>query len=68
MLSEEDTVGSRGVDEPGAAFNPTDKGRAFLKATCTSGHQASFIESFDCGGEGGINGCEGLTRKSEEVG
>ena len=52
---------SRGVDEPGAAFNPTDKQIAFLKATL--GHPDSVIESFDSGGEGGTIGCESLTRK-----
>ena len=34
LLESESAVrSSRGVDEPGAAFNPTDKQRAFLKAT-----------------------------------
>ena len=31
------------------------------------GHQASVVESLNCDGEGGNNGCEGLTRKGDKV-
>ena len=58
-------LGSGRADEPDTAFNPIDKEIALLKAT--SGHQASVIVSFDGGGEGGTDSCEGLTRQADKV-
>ena len=41
------------------------QGKSFFKSYI--GHQASVIESFHCGGEGGTSGCEGFTRKGDQV-
>ena len=30
-------------------------------------YKASYFESFNCGGQGGTKGCEGLTKKGDKV-